>query len=56
MLAFILVLYCCILWKASYMSEEQKMAKGQRKEEKKKRYLIRPKAYQKRKRKKAQSA
>ena len=49
MLAFILVLYCCILLKACYMSEKpirprgtrvekkkRKVAKGQEKEEKKK--------------------
>ena len=48
MLAFILVLYCCNLWKACYMWEikdgrephwkerKEKMAKGKEKEEKKK--------------------
>ena len=38
MLAFILVLYCCILRKASYMSEEQKMAESHKKEKSKRKW------------------
>ena len=46
MLAFILVLYCCILWEASYMSEEQKMAESHKREKEKRKW---PKAKEKKK-------
>ena len=44
MLAFILVLYCCILWEASYMSEEQKMAESHKRGKEKRKW---PKAKEK---------
>ena len=50
MLAFILVLYCCILWEASYMSEEQKMAESHKKEKEKRKW---PKAKEKKNNNKA---
>ena len=66
MLAFILVLYCCILWKASYIVrnkrwpratlKEKKRENGQRPKKRKKKYNKAKGLSKEEKRKKAQSA
>ena len=66
MLAFILVLYCCILWKACYMWEikdgrephwkERKEMCGQRPRKAKKRKKSKAEGLKRRKKMKAQSA